>query len=375
MTPESVKEMLDSKESGEPIVNLHMKNDSPSEWVTRNTKKNMENSLPHVNFFFCAKHKNVGKIESHMWFFKGFCTYLNPTYCQMLDVGTIPKYKAISGIIKAMEKEEEVGGACGEIEVFEPSKKELGYPFKVDERKKRLSCLERTICCKRLDGKRSFCQWLEGKVLFHAQYVEYKVSHYIDKKFESMFGFVSVLPGAFCTFRWEAIEGDPLNSFFKGMNSDSHTASEANMYLAEDRVMCLEILRKLSKNWILRYIPGCIALTDPPMSFLGFIKQRRRWTNGSLFASWYVIEHLHLINRSSHSKFRRCGFLILYLYMIFTLIFSLILVGSLFATFYIFSKSFFNELDSEMKKHISGYKETDEDADELGTTGLIFVEI
>jgi len=78
---------------------------------------------------------------------------------------------------------------------------------------------------------------MEGKVLFNAQYVEYKVSHYIDKKFESMFGFVSVLPGAFCTFRWEAIEGDPLNSFFKGMNSESHSASEANMYLAEDRVM------------------------------------------------------------------------------------------------------------------------------------------
>jgi chitin synthase len=138
-----------------------------------------------------------------------------------------------------------------------------------------------------------------------AQYVEYKISHYLDKSFESLFGFVSVLPGAFCTFRWKAINGDPLKSFFKGLEKDRHTAKEANMYLAEDRVMCLEILRKYSENWLLRYIPGAIALTDPPDSVIGLIKQRRRWTNGSLFASWYVLDHLNMINRSGHSCRRK----------------------------------------------------------------------
>jgi len=131
------------------------------------------------------------------------------------------------------------------------------------------------------------------------------MSHYIDKCFESLFGFVSVLPGAFSTFRWEAIKGDPLRSFFKGLEGDKHTAKEANMYLAEDRIMCLEILRKYSGNWVLRYIPGCRALTDPPTTVVDLIKQRRRWTNGSLFASWYVLDHLHLITRSSHSCCRK----------------------------------------------------------------------
>jgi len=142
---------------------------------------------------------------------------------------------------------------------------------------------------------------LESWCLVQAQYAEYKLSHYIDKSFETIFGFVSVLPGAFSTFRWEAIRGDPLKSFFKGLESDKHTAKEANMYLAEDRVMCLEILRKYSKNYVLRYIPSAIALTDPPDDIVTFIKQRRRWTNGSLFASWYVIDHLNMINRSGHS--------------------------------------------------------------------------
>ena len=38
-----------------------------------------------------------------------------------------------------------------------------------------------------------------------AQYCEYKYSHILDKDAENLFGFVSVLPGAFSTFRWEAL--------------------------------------------------------------------------------------------------------------------------------------------------------------------------
>jgi len=33
---------------------------------------------------------------------------------------------------------------------------------------------------------------------------------------ESLFGFVSVLPGAFSVFRWECIKGEPLRKFLKG---------------------------------------------------------------------------------------------------------------------------------------------------------------
>ena len=194
----------------------------------------------------------------------------------------------------------------------------------------------------------------ECKFLFYTQYVEYKVSHYIDKAFETMFGFVSVLPGAFCTFRWEAIQGDPLKSFFKGLDSDKHSAKEANMYLAEDRVMCLEILRKYSSHWVLRYVPGCLALTDPPTSIVELIKQRRRWTNGSLFASWYVIDHLNLITRAGHSCGRQVLLFILYAYMTLNFVFSLMLVGSLFASYFIFIEASFDEESSLTKTVLFG---------------------
>jgi chitin synthase len=53
------------------------------------------------------------------------------------------------------------------------------------------------------------------------QYTEYKFSHYLDKAYESLFGFVTVLPGAFATFRYAALEGSPLSDFLKGLSKDA----------------------------------------------------------------------------------------------------------------------------------------------------------
>lgn len=50
----------------------------------------------------------------------------------MIDIGTIPLKHSISEIIKYMDKFPQVGGACGEIEVFEPTDKELGFPMMVN---------------------------------------------------------------------------------------------------------------------------------------------------------------------------------------------------------------------------------------------------
>jgi len=60
---------------------------------------------------FGIKHKNQGKIESHKWFFKGFCEYMNPKYAQIIDCGSIPLWNSISHIIMHMETFKTVGGA------------------------------------------------------------------------------------------------------------------------------------------------------------------------------------------------------------------------------------------------------------------------
>ena len=57
---------------------------------------------------------------------------------------------------------------------------------------------------------------------------------------ESVFGYVSVLPGAFSAYRWKAIRGEPLNSYFYVEENSVKEMGPfmANMYLAEDRVRC-----------------------------------------------------------------------------------------------------------------------------------------
>jgi len=154
-----------------------------------------------------------------------------------------------------------------------------------------------------------------------AQFYEYKISHSPDKAMESFFGYNSVLPGAYCLFRWEAIQGGPLDAFFKIVNkADDPSCTEANEYLAEDRVMCLQIFIKENSGYFLTYIPDAKAVTDAPEKLLVLMKQRRRWMNGALFAAWRVITNwsnmLGLRYRTKHPCQRLVGIALFLTYML-----------------------------------------------------------
>ena len=56
---------------------------------------------------------------------------------------------------------------------------------------------------------------------------------------------------------------------------------ESNMYLAEDRVMCLGIH---ALGYDLAYLPDAESTVDPVTSLTRMMGQRRRWINGSWFA-------------------------------------------------------------------------------------------
>ncbi|RYE83891.1 MAG: hypothetical protein EOO65_03195 [Methanosarcinales archaeon] len=59
----------------------------------------------------------------------------------------------------------------------------------------------------------------------------------MDKACESVFGYISVLPGAFSMYRWVAIRGEPLCAYFtiEEIPLSELGAATSNMYLAEDR--------------------------------------------------------------------------------------------------------------------------------------------
>ena len=55
-----------------------------------------------------------------------------------------------------------------------------------------------------------------------AQNFEYKMSNILDKPLESVFGYITVLPGAFSAYRYIALQNDPrtgegpLKQYFLG---------------------------------------------------------------------------------------------------------------------------------------------------------------
>jgi chitin synthase len=97
--------------------------------------------------------------------------------------------------------------------------------------------------------------------LVAAQNFEYKMSNILDKPMESMFGFIAVLPGAFSAYRYSALlngsDGKgPLASYFIGEKNleIDRSLMKANMYLAEDRILCFELVTKVNEKWLLRYV-------------------------------------------------------------------------------------------------------------------------
>jgi chitin synthase len=119
----------------------------------------------------------------------------------------------------------------------------------------------------------------------------------MDKPFEALFGFIHVLPGAFSGYRWESlkkVEGESiLDDYLKTVNANFtiKDLQEANMYLAEDRILCLKIYSKFNRNYSLSYIPNSTALVDPVTTLTNMMGQRRRWINGSWFALEYVLDN------------------------------------------------------------------------------------
>lgn len=270
-----------------------------------------EKGFVPVQIIFCLKEKNQKKINSHRWFFNAFGPILEPNVCVLLDVGTMPGPTSIYHLWKAFDINSNVGGACGEIVA--------------------------------LKGK--YGQNLINP-LVAAQNFEYKMSNILDKPLESVFGYISVLPGAFSAYRYIALQNDvtgegPLQKYFLGekMHGAGADIFTANMYLAEDRILCWELVSKRGGSWILHYVKSAYAVTDVPDQVPELISQRRRWLNGSFFAAIHSTFHFHYIYRSSHSVLRKFWIHVEMLYQLFNLIFSWFALGNYFISFVILSES------------------------------------
>lgn len=273
--------------------------------------KGAEKGIVPCQMIFCLKERNQKKLNSHRWFFNAFGKALSPNVCILLDVGTKPGSKSLYHLWKAFDTDSSVAGACGEI----------------------------------IAGKGK--GWL-GLLnpLVASQNFEYKMSNILDKPLESVFGYITVLPGALSAYRYYALQNDatghgPLSQYFKGETLHGQDADvfTANMYLAEDRILCWELVAKRNEQWILKYVKSATGETDVPGKILitniekstinscldavpEFISQRRRWLNGAFFAAVYSLIHFRQIWRTDHTIMRKVLLHIEFVYQFVSLLFT-----------------------------------------------------
>ncbi|KAK2466180.1 hypothetical protein APHAL10511_001822 [Amanita phalloides] len=268
---------------------------------------NDANNLVPVQIIFVVKAKNQKKINSHRWLFNAIGTILNPEICVLLDAGTKPGHKSIYYLWEAFYNDSNLGGCCGEIHAMIEGGRKLLNP------------------------------------LIAAQNFEYKMSNILDKPTESSFGYVSVLPGAFSAYRYRAIQGRPLEQYFHGDHSLADRLGSKgiygmniftkNMFLAEDRILCFELVAKAGDKWTLTYVQPSKAETDVPEYAAELIGQRRRWLNGSFAASVYALVHFFKLYKSGHGPIRMFFFHVQGLYNVFSLLFSWFALANMWLTF------------------------------------------
>ncbi|GMF26524.1 unnamed protein product [Phytophthora lilii] len=163
----------------------------------------------------------------------------------------------------------------------------------------------------------------------------------MDKSLESVLGFISVLPGAFSAYRYEAIRAEkgvgPLPEYFKSLTTSTRDLGpfKGNMYLAEDRILCFELLARRGRNWTMHYVKDAIAHTDVPETLVDLIKQRRRWLNGSFFAGLFAISNFGRVwKESGHSLSRKIVLTLQFIYLGVQNLLSWFLLSNVFLTFY-----------------------------------------
>lgn len=198
--------------------------------------KGAEKGIVPCQMILCLKERNQKKLNSHRWLFNAIGRALTPNVCILLDVGTKPAPTALYHLWKAFDQDSNVAGAAGEIKA----------------------------------GKgKGFLGLLNPLVA--SQNFEYKMSNILDKPLESVFGYITVLPGALSAYRYHALQNDstghgPLSQYFKGemLHGKDADVFTANMYLAEDRILCWELVAKREERWLLKFVKSAVGETDVP---------------------------------------------------------------------------------------------------------------
>jgi cellulose synthase/poly-beta-1,6-N-acetylglucosamine synthase-like glycosyltransferase len=230
----------------------------------------------NVEFIVCIKSGNAGKLHSHYVFFELLCPRLRPELCYQIDAGTTLEPDFMLSLLRRMETEPNIAAIAPRITPPIPAAS-CGF----------------------------FEEW---------QYFDFAVRVAVHWPAEAASGFLSVIPGQACVFRWMALarapRGDPqrapwistpIDLYLRGMQTTKPL--EKLMFLAEDRVLGTEVILSPRSEWKLEYDSIAAATTDPCENFRELRRQRRRWINSVLACRLALFARLVSGNRSRTRRY------------------------------------------------------------------------
>lgn len=277
-----------------------LENDSSADqWLSDNksylSDKFTDFDAPNVRIIFYIKKNNAGKLDSHWHFFEVICQFLNPQYCIQMDVGTNPSIDAVLKMIIEIESKDGLAVVASRSMI--PDSISL-FDYKT--------------------------AW---------QFVDMLKERIISWPVESFLGYLSVMPGQLCLMRWEAIDSrriskvdqdfdyelshsKVLESYYRGLENNG--PFEANMFLAEDRILGFEIAHNKDRSWTIGYAHASEATTDSCNSLSELIQQRRRWICSSFACQlWFVMRVKDFVSNGKKNIKERFLMLLSTIYFIF----------------------------------------------------------
>ncbi|KAA1137349.1 hypothetical protein PGTUg99_015466 [Puccinia graminis f. sp. tritici] len=111
------------------------------------------------------------------------------------------------------------------------------------------------------------------------------------------------------------------------------------MYLAEDQILCWELVAKREHNWVLKYVKSAWGGNDVPNEVPEFISQRPRWLNGSFFAAIYSLAHIGQMTCTEHSRKKALALYFAGLYNFLNLLFAWFGLANYYIFFVLLSSS------------------------------------
>lgn len=233
------------------------------------------------------KRRNAKKINSHMWFFRGFAIATRYTFAMTTDVGTIFDKDCIKRLVSYMQQHEQCGAVTGRQRVMS--------------------------CTQQQDPTNPEGSNLLGSWLRRAQGWEFEAEHCGGKNLASAIGYLPVLPGPCAMFRTAAIQDHPLKEVrpdvqpaVQGVLHGYFTLASmkayevglllANLLIAEDRVPSLLVVfappsgdGHAAQCFYSHWVHDAVFYFEAETDLKALITQRRRWNNGTFAGHCYML--------------------------------------------------------------------------------------